>query len=340
MLKGKNTMECYKFNVKFISPLLIGGTGNKIDRNGLSGKALRGCWRFWCRAIIGGMMENINKKNLYELESEVFGSADSKIGAKFRLIVEEHANYPIKNFNLGFPRGNKDGFEEGASYSITVLPRKTMSESKHAINILFATIWLWGNLGAVGNRSRRGFGSPIIYLDDKSGDIFNMNESNYKFPIEEQPFTKSGDLEKHLKIGLTSIWEIYRNWITNSDISIVTGNIDTLPAPRRAQFFCLRTIKQIAVGINGFTDRNNAISAVHGKRKCRELGSGKPRMASPVFIRFHRVIENNQNKYFPIFTWCKQEGVRDNHCAKEYLTNRTNENGNRVFTRNLSGTKI
>jgi len=334
MHKGKNTMECYKFNIKFISPLLISGAGNKIDQNGLSGKALRGCWRFWCRAIIGGMIEDMN--NLYKLESKVFGSADSKIGAKFRLIVEERDNYPIKYFNLGFPRGNKNGFEEGASYSITIIPRSNMG--KPEINVLLATIWLWGNLGAVGNRSRRGFGSPIIYMDDKYRDIFNMNESNYKFPIDEKPFTTIKELEDHLKIGLTSIWEIYRNWITNSGMSTVTGTINTLDAPKSAKFFYLRSIEQIAVGINGFTERDDAIVAVHGRNRCEELGSGPFRMASPVFIRFHKIDGDNQNKYLPIFTWCEQEGVYDDDCAIKYLRDIINKNKKRVFTRYLSET--
>lgn len=107
-------MEIFKFNVEFVTPLLIGGaTNNSLYPEGLSGKALRGCWRFWCRALIGGMVKDVAPGGLKQLENDIFGSADDKIGAKFRLIVEGHNSNKSERFSLGFKRKNHNGkFEE------------------------------------------------------------------------------------------------------------------------------------------------------------------------------------------------------------------------------------
>lgn len=41
-------IEPIEFKVKFITPLLIHGANSReADTIGLTGKALRGCWRFW-----------------------------------------------------------------------------------------------------------------------------------------------------------------------------------------------------------------------------------------------------------------------------------------------------
>lgn len=82
-------MTPIEFKIKFITPLLIHGADpGKADTIGLTGKALRGCWRFWFRAMAGGLVPNISKEDLFKLESNVFGSANEKVGAKFRMVIE------------------------------------------------------------------------------------------------------------------------------------------------------------------------------------------------------------------------------------------------------------
>jgi len=328
-------MEAPKFNVKFVTPLLIGGAAHgSVDANGLSGKALRGCWRFWCRAIIGGVMDGITIDKLNKLENEVFGSADGEIGSKFRLNVEEHKSNRRGRFDLGFRGQRKPGFTEGASYSITLIPRTTMGEREK--NILFATIWLWGNLGAVGNRSRRGFGSPVLYLEDMGKNPFefkNIDGKDITLLIEEQPFSGSNELENHLKNGLKSVWNVYKQWIGSTD----SGDISTLLDPKNAPYFILKSLEQIVVGDQGYSKRDDAITAVHGMRNCRGLGwGGESKMASPVFIRFHKVVgKDGQDKFLPIVTWCKQKNVKDTkNCAEKYLTD-MKIGGIRVFTHDL-----
>lgn len=322
-------MEIIKFNLDFsTTPLLIGGAKKKVDQNGLSGKALRGSWRFWCRAIIGGMVNDINWKDLSNLESKIFGSANSEYGAKFRLIVEEHGSYKAEKYPLGFIMRNgrpaeKDGFYD-VSYTITIIPRKTMD--KPEINILFATIWLWGNLGALGNRARRGFGSPVIYIENESKNPFELKISENKTislaTIKEKKFKDSNKLNNHLSTGINNVWEVYQQWINNSTtMDAGSNNIAANSSPTEAPYFILRSLDQIAVSSSGYQDGDQAIQAVHGRGKCKDLGWAMGgRMASPVFIRFHKVMKNGNDEIVPVITWCKQKGVPNTGCAKKYLT--------------------
>ena len=345
-------MKPLEFNVKFITPLLIGGTENNVDKNGLTGKALRGAWRFWFRALLGGVTDCKDVKKLAKWESKVFGSDKIKIGSKFRIAIEEQNTNTPRSFDLGFKRENsngncipvpKKGFPEGTSYSITILPRNTMSGIER--KVLLATIWVWGNLGAVGNRERRGFGSPIIYLNNNSKDYFNFQNheeiEDIALPLKEQAFQDSSNIKNHLINGLNIVWSVYTEWINVNDINNIEGYMDTLLAPTSAPYFILQSFKQIAVGNQGYSKRDDAITAVHGMQNCQGLGwaRGQDRMASPVFIRFHKVVgKNMQDEFLPIFTWCKQENANDsNNCAKNYLTK---IDSGKVFIRSLEGDSL
>lgn len=344
-----STQQIIRFNVKFVTPLLLGGAvRNSVDPNGLSGKALRGCWRYWCRAMIGGVAKDITIDDLTTLESKVFGSDKIEIGSKFRLKIEERHAKLSNNIKLGFTykhgqrkgeMAKSKGFEEGTSYSITIIPRKTMKE--YETNVLVATIWLWGNLGAVGNRSRRGFGSPAIYLDDggKNPFTFDLNGGEITLPIAKAnlPFKDLNELKDHLQKGLISAWEVYKQWINDNSVSTVNGDMSILSEPKNVSYFILQSLEQIAVGDLGSSNRDNAIIAVHGVEKCKGLGwvSKTDRMASPVFIRFHKVGKEDRDKFVPIVTWCKQPNVKDPaNCAENYLK-RIKIDDRIVFTHDL-----
>ena len=92
-------------------------------------------------------------------------------------------------------------------------------------------------------------------------------------------------------------------------------------------------MEQIAVGNQGYEKRDDAITAVHGRNNCKGLGWAKNRdkMASPVYIRFHKIIVENKELFFPIFAWCKQQNIETN-ITHNYLT--------RIFTNNLTGGPI
>lgn len=317
LLREKRIIE---FKVKFITPLLIGGGSQqidpkgkslwKLDNDGLTGKALRGCWRFWFRAILGGVVkEDIQIEKLKYYESKIFGSADSAFGPKFKMQIEVQNKIKSEVFSLGFEKRNrkgeylaKEGYPVGTEYLIKIFPLKEMSNNEKNLEVLLATIWVWGNLGGIGLRARRGFGSPAIYCE------VNKNPFN-DLPLQ-QGFDSHADLEKHLRSGFRLVQNKFKNLIeTDPDSLLVNPHIKDYNSSHCNPYFILRSLEQIYVGNGGWSDLNEAIKQVHGSSHNNSLGwifSEKfdglnARMASPIIFRFHKI----NNLFYPVFTYCE-----------------------------------
>lgn len=294
-----------EFNIKFISPLLIHGANTReLDSVELTGKALRGCWRFWFRAILGGIVDNISPQLLYEHESHVFGSADENIGAKFRLLVETISIGKPSPTQIAFSsrRVSFWGYPEGSEFRITVRPRKNMGNKE--VDVLLATIWMWANLGAIGQRARRGFGSPIMVAKDPHFEALRLPETGL--------FTKQQYLEDYLKAGLSSVGDIISDRLNLQAASIANN----LPPAHQDNYFRLRSLEQIAVSEHGQgSNIQEVLNKVHGKSSNNgELGGawGNRRLASPVFLRLHKV---NQD-FYPVVTWSKLD---DRGIARDWI---------------------
>lgn len=363
-------MEIKGFKVRFVTPLLIDGANKYCaDSIGLTGKALRGSWHFWFRAIIGGMFKDIKIEELLLLEGKIFGSADTKdsrgdkIGAKFRMIVDKETEFPADSIKLGFNKpcrcrgdgcyqchftgksnnpATSQGYLENSSYTIQIIPRSTMSEME--LKVLFSIIWVWGNLGSVGKRERRGFGSPVICPNGEDDPFsFHLKGKIIELPIK-QTFVDLEGLEGHLQEGLSLVWKVFSQWIKENEFARsenIFTDVSITGAPKSSPFFILRSCEQVFVGNAGFIDRKDAIAKFHGDSKCDGLGwaTGTHRMASPVFIRFHKITTENVEKLIPVISWCQQKNVeiRDpNSRALAYLKNML-INGQNVFVNNLNG---
>jgi CRISPR type III-B/RAMP module RAMP protein Cmr1 len=293
-----------QFNVRFITPLLIHGTDpRRVDQIGLTGKALRGCWRFWFRAIVGGMSPNISASEIYELESKVFGSADAQTGNKFRMLVEPIQIKPERSVNIQFSQRGVEfkGLREGCEFAITILPRSNLGKAEQ--DVLLASIWLWASLGAIGQRERRGFGSPV--LSEGTEKPFRSLKL-----FVAQSFETVPALEQYLKKGLEETWGIFSKWLRMSPSSIATN-----PLPKhRDDYFTLGSLGQVAVSTLKWGDIEEVLNRVHGKT-CPELGGGgTTRLASPVFLRLHKV----GNAFCPVMTWSKPSS-NDTNKAKLWL---------------------
>lgn len=306
--KIKSKMKVIEFKIEFITPLLIGGGNTEFDSSGnipwkldegLTGKALRGCWRFWFRAILGGMVENLQVDQLKDCENKIFGSADSKVGPKFKMQIEILNQKKLESFSLGFTSKHvyKDCIE--GEYLIKILPLNKYSSND--LEVLLATIWVWGNLGGIGLRSRRGFGSSILHVEN--------NNPFDKLPLQQE-FNSHEDLEKHLCLGLEIVQKKFNGWIEQNLFSPShTLDIKNSDLPHCNHYFILRSLEQIFVGNDGWSDINEAISQVHGCSQNNSLGWIFPkrhhclsaRMASPIIFRFHKI----NNSFYPIFTYCE-----------------------------------
>ena len=369
--------DTIEFKVKFITPLLIHGADPKIpDAQGMA-KALRGAWRFWFRAITGGILQSTFpppadlSKAVYDKECEVFGSADEKVGTRFRMRVEPltyDIDQMVDEFRLGFNvRGRNipaevQGYGPGATFKVIINPRSQVDFQKDS---LLSTIWLWANLGSLGQRSRRGFGSPVILEESGGNFILSGNQGN--LPVGES-FESRKAIEDHLIDGLKKCWRCTASLTDEAGIPPIDSN----DAPTNATFFILRSLKQVAVGkkslqtytppeVTEITPKKNrepiyglkdlpiltglkdaaptidlthAITQVHGNNACDELGFARNngRLASPVYMRLHKVAANDKEEIYPVVTWSHPSSQPDN-CARKWLEGIG-------FTKYLSGDQI
>jgi CRISPR type III-B/RAMP module RAMP protein Cmr1 len=301
-------MDKLEFKVEFITPLLIhGADSQEADAVGLTGKALRGCWRFWFRAMTGGIVPDITPTELASYEGMVFGSTDQSVGAKFRLVVEPVGNLSSpKMIDMGLsPRAGSSrrvsswGYAEGCQFRVGVLPRNSMSDREK--DALLGSIWLWSFLGGAGLRARRGFGSPVMV--DK-----------------HKPFRSAKALEQQLAAVVTDVRGRFERLLTPKDSRAISTAVSD-----NGTYFVLRGLDQTAVCEAGKgADVGAALSSVHGIRSCAQHGTrpcpelgyagGDGRLASPVFLRFHKV----GTDLFPVITW-SHPNENPRSCARQWL---------------------
>ncbi len=312
-------VEPIEFKVRFITPLLIHGANPRAaDTMGLTGKALRGCWRFWFRALVGGMVRDITKETLLDLEGKVFGSSDEKIGAKFRIFIETLSkNSSSTKMKFSSRTVNFKGYKEGCSFSVRILPRSNMTGDE--VDILYATIWLWANLGGIGQRARRGFGSPVIYMDNNN----RLHEERFEksgLPIKGS-FETDTELKGYIKNGIKHAWDKMFDWCQNNNIQNFNPCIYDSGSnpPANSHFFSISSLKQVTIADKGLgSEAREALQKIHGNSSCSDLGTAIPkRKASPVFVRLHKV----KDEYYPVVTWSTPRSVG---CDRKYIINDCN----------------
>lgn len=148
--------------IVFQSPLLIGGAQGEADPQGLTAKALRGMWRFWLRVLLGGLRKS--SQECFEIESDILGATESsslriKIKPLTALNFEKFACLPHDQTRPA----RKEGLGVGTAFEVSVEYRKSfLTRLERNEALLFCAVALWGALGAIGSRARRGFGSPVV----------------------------------------------------------------------------------------------------------------------------------------------------------------------------------
>lgn len=156
-------------NMKLVSPAFIGGADQKAE---LRVASLRGLLRFWWRAAQPPM----SLTELRKEENKLFGGTD--IGqSKFLMRVTEdrtrrltvgttekngvgYLGYGIAEYERGKGvQTVRDALDAGSRFTLQLIFKK--SHEDHAAELLDA-LWFLTHLGAMGSRSRRGFGSMVV----------------------------------------------------------------------------------------------------------------------------------------------------------------------------------
>ena len=127
--------------------------------------SIRGAMRFWIRVLMGGVVKD-RIDALKGLEANVFGTTER--ASSVRVLVHPFANFPTGNFDFGKPGLRYLGYglsstrdspppayiAPGAKFSISLT-----SGDEVRLNQAAASIWMLLNMGSLGARSRRGWGS-------------------------------------------------------------------------------------------------------------------------------------------------------------------------------------
>lgn len=134
--------------VELASPAMVGGAENKCDAPPtLRPPSIRGQLRFWARAI-----------GSKELEERIWGNIET--GQRVKIIGAQPLKDPRSAYLLPH---NKEGYN---AVSPMVPPGERVLirfaiPNPEVVPLLQANLWAWLHLGAIGKRSRRGYGSLL-----------------------------------------------------------------------------------------------------------------------------------------------------------------------------------
>ncbi len=193
-------MQTIEAQFEIVTPMFISGANNEAD---LRPPSIKGALRFWWRALHWGQclqdcQQDTGKalKRLHELEAELFGAAvkDDKYGQGIFSVKLKHiqnkgieSSWPVHGLqNAGYiaygidaTKGDKrkgvpkKPHRKGlnpTTFDLTLILKKHITSSQK--QQLEKTLLVWGLLGGLGARSRRGFGSVAIRkLDNRRFDF-------------------------------------------------------------------------------------------------------------------------------------------------------------------------
>ncbi len=166
-------MEEVTLEIENITPLFIAGADQRyIENEGLRTPSLRGLLRWWFRAIMGGVKfstGDLNLKSVKEEEEKIWGSTknQSKVSLKIfpiSLKISTFQNIRGRGIKyLSYGASDRPYIDLGSQFKLHVIFKRSISnEDKKKV---IAALWLLLNLGNIGSKSRKGFGSLRIRKD-------------------------------------------------------------------------------------------------------------------------------------------------------------------------------
>jgi CRISPR-associated protein Cmr1 len=155
-------MERLQLTCEVITPLFCAGINQQQPE--IRPPSIRGAMRFWYRALVGRLVrDDVNK--LREVESRIFGTTERASAVKVRVHASqlkvkafEFGNLYLRYLGFGLSRtqGNppRGYVAPGTKFDIILL-----ATDAHILNQAATSLWLLLNIGGLGSRSRRGWGS-------------------------------------------------------------------------------------------------------------------------------------------------------------------------------------
>ena len=203
-------MKEITFELETITPLFIAGADQRnIENEGLRAPSLRGLLRWWFRAIMGGVkfsLGDLNLKSVKEEEERIWGTTENQSKVSLRIFPISSRVSTFQNVRgrgiryLSYGASDRPYIDLGSRFKIRILFKRSISNEEE--KKVIATLWLLLNLGNVGSKSRKGFGSLRITKDVTIGEIEFKNPNSL------------GELERYLRNNLERCLRIF-GWNEN-----------------------------------------------------------------------------------------------------------------------------
>lgn len=151
-------MDSAVFKCQVVTPMFLAGADPRGDPE-LRAPAIKGAMRWWFRAMMGGLLGDHKERDLQELESLVFGDTTQTSLVKVQILdghlqMQDRARLPHKT---GGQRACRKAIDVGSRFCIRLAPR--VGRDALAFDVAKQSLILLLNLGGLGARSRRAFGS-------------------------------------------------------------------------------------------------------------------------------------------------------------------------------------
>lgn len=147
--------------LEIVTPLFLGGADAASLADAIRVSAIRGQLRYWLRALLG-REHGEDIEALQKQEGNLMGSTEAGSTVLVRvqepkslLRTVERMMLPHRQLGEKPPLRNQS-FAEDQLFQLVISPRPGLSEIPDSV---MAALLLWLNLGGLGKRSRRGFGS-------------------------------------------------------------------------------------------------------------------------------------------------------------------------------------
>jgi CRISPR-associated protein Cmr1 len=337
-------MKTLEATYRIITPMFIGDAEQKATD--LRPPSIKGALRFWWRALNWKNVDSL--KDLHEKESRLFGSAatDNDGGGQGCFLLQVTLDSDVKPLEpkillQKYPLHNQNGYiyllgqglyqraQARATYLRSALPATSTfkislcfrrNADKQQRKSMAETLLLFGMMGGLGSRGRRGFGSIAIQeLDGDENYQVPKNIEEYKMtlkemcqslPVDLPPFTAfskesridvslTGNNAQELLNNIGSQMNSYRsfksqekNFKLDHDLAydITQGNPVT-KHPKRVVFGLPHNY--FFTSIKPAKDAKVDVNPVHQKGR-GWTSEGRGRRASPLFIHLHQ-FPDNQN---------------------------------------------
>jgi len=262
-------MKKIVYDLETITPTFCYSASRTVE---LRPSSFKGLMRYWYRALIA---EN-DVKRLHKMENQLFGSTCNSSSFRIRVLNHINKKYDVSRVRLlphksssSKSSSSMNAIKQGFKFKLEL---SSKSEKLDEITDIFELSLL---LGGIGRRSRRGFGS-IANANWEFEDVNNLLE--YILNILNNYSSKTYSIDKEKKF-----------------ISVKKEGIFS-----KTSSFNYPTIEEIHIGLdyNSYSDLLHKIGKATHDHCNSALGSGSPRMASPVYITINKI----DDKYYPVIT--------------------------------------